>query len=355
MRPHANGGGQGPGASGLSLLRGLRGEFEGRPGELRSPGLPLKSSSKFRRIRIGTRGSALALAQARLVEARLAAQYPGCAVELVIIKTSGDKLKDVTLAQIGGKGLFIKEIEEALLAGEVDLAVHSLKDMPTEGPEGLILGAVPPREDWRDAFISPRYGSLAEIPAGGRVGTGSLRRRVQVLHRRPDLEIVPLRGNVDTRLRKMGEQGLDALILAAAGLNRLGLGHLCRCCLTEEEMLPAISQGALGLEVRAADQEMRELIAFLDDPPSRAAVTAERAFLARLEGGCLVPVAGLGQIENGRLTFTALISDLDGQRLLKDSLTGAPQEAASLGRRLAERLLAAGGGEILSKIYGRPL
>ena len=321
-------------------------------GDLRSPSPPLKKSSSAPTIRIGTRGSALALAQARGVQTQLAARYPDYLVELVVIKTTGDKLKDVPLAQVGGKGLFIKEIEEALAAGRVDLAVHSLKDMPAEIPEGLMLGAVPRREDWRDAFISPRYASVAEIPPGGRVGTGSLRRRVQLLHLRPDLEVVPLRGNVDTRLKKMAALKLDALILAAAGLNRLGLSHLYQGCLPEEQMLPAVGQGALGLEVRVADLKMRELVAFLDDPPSRVAVTAERGFLARLMGGCMVPVAALGQVAGGSLTVTALISDLQGQRLVKDSLSGPGEEAEPLGRRLAERLLARGGRAILAEICG---
>ena len=310
------------------------------------------STSKL--IRIGTRGSALALAQTRWVEAELTARHPGLSCELVIIKTSGDILKDVPLAQIGGKGLFIKEIEEALSAGEVDLAVHSLKDMPADLPPGLILGAVPRREDCRDAFISNRYASLAEIPAGGKVGTGSLRRRVQLLHHRPDLEVVPLRGNVDTRLKKMETLGLDALILAAAGLNRLGLAHLYRGCLSPAEMLPAIGQGALALEVAARDREMGQLIGVLNDPPTATAVTAERAFLARLEGGCMVPIAALGRVEQGRLTLEALISDLEGQTVFRDRLRGAPEEAALLGTRLAEMLLDQGGRKILSQIYGRP-
>jgi hydroxymethylbilane synthase len=306
-------------------------------------------------VRLGTRGSALALAQSRWVASRLAERHPHLATELVIIKTTGDKLKDVPLAKVGGKGLFIKEIEEALLAGEVDLAVHSLKDMPAEMPDGCALGAVPPREDWRDAFISNTYNSLADIPAGGRVGTGSLRRRVQILHRRPDLEVVHLRGNVDTRLRKMTEQGLDAIILAAAGLNRLGLGHIPKALLSDREMLPAVSQGALGLEIRSQDREMQELLEFLDDPPSRLAVTAERAFLERLEGGCLVPVAALGTLNGERLTLEALISDLDGRTLIRERASGPAAAAASLGRGLAERLLDRGGREILSEIYGRPL
>jgi hydroxymethylbilane synthase len=307
-----------------------------------------------RTIRIGTRGSKLALAQTHWVKAQVQARHADLAIEVVVIKTTGDKLKDVPLAQVGGKGLFIKEIEEALLAGEVDLAVHSLKDMPAEMPPGCVLGAVPPREDCRDAFISQRYASLAEIPAGGRVGTGSLRRKVQILHRRPDLEVVHLRGNVDTRLRKLETEGLDAIILAAAGLRRLGLGHIPRGYLDETEMLPAIGQGALGLEVRADDQEMLALLRPLNHFPSQVAVTAERAFLARLEGGCLVPVAALGRLDDGLLHLKALISDLEGRRVFQDRLEGTPEEAASMGRRLAEILLERGGGKILQEIFGHP-
>lgn len=307
-----------------------------------------------RTIRIGTRGSKLALAQTHWVKAQVQARHADLSIEVVVIKTTGDKLKDVPLAQVGGKGLFIKEIEEALLAGEVDLAVHSLKDMPAEMPPGCVLGAVPPREDCRDAFISQRYASLGEIPAGGRVGTGSLRRKVQILHRRPDLEVVHLRGNVDTRLRKLETEGLDAIILAAAGLKRLGLGHIPRGYLDETEMLPAIGQGALGLEVRADDQEMLEFLRPMNHFPSQVAVTAERAFLARLEGGCLVPVAALGRLDDGLLHLEALISDLEGRRVFQDRLAGPPEEAISMGRSLAEMLLERGGGKILQEIFGQP-
>jgi hydroxymethylbilane synthase len=306
-------------------------------------------------IKLGTRGSALALAQSRWVAAQISGRHADCRVELVVIKTTGDKITDVPLAQIGGKGLFIKEIEEALLQGQVDLAVHSLKDMPAEVPEGLKLGAVPPREDCRDAFISSRYGSLAEIPAGGRVGTGSLRRRVQLLHLRPDLAVVPLRGNVDTRLKKMEALGLDALILAAAGLNRLGLAHLYRNCVPAADMLPAVGQGALGLEVRSGDHDLLDLLAFLDDLPTRVAVTAERAFLARLEGGCVVPVAALGRVEGDTLHLEALISDLEGRRLLREKRSAPVAEAERLGTQMAESLLAQGGREILAALYGRPV
>ena len=314
-----------------------------------------RPSSLARTIRLGTRGSVLALAQANWVADRLRAHHPHCQVELVIIKTTGDKIHHIPLAEVGGKGLFIKEIEEALLAGEVDLAVHSLKDMPAEIPPGLILDATPPREDCRDVLISPQYQSLMDIPAGGRIGTGSLRRRAQVLHLRPDLEVVGIRGNVDTRLRKMAELGLDGLILAAAGLNRLGLPQVPRWPLPEAQMLPAVGQGALGLEVREDDDDMRQAIAGLDDAPTRIAVTAERGFLARLEGGCKVPLAALGRLQDGGLTLEALISDPEGKRLLREKLTGPPQEAEDLGHGLAERLLAQGGAQILAELYGRPV
>ncbi len=306
-------------------------------------------------LKVGTRGSALALAQARWVADQITGRHPGYRVELVLIKTTGDKIHDIPLAQVGGKGLFIKEIEEALVSGLIDLAVHSLKDMPAEVPEGLMLGAVPPREDFRDVLISERYGSLGEIPPGGRVGTGSLRRRAQLLHHRPDLEVVALRGNVDTRLKKMATLGLDGLILAAAGLNRLGLGRVKRTVLPETQMLPAVGQGALGLEVRADDYRTLDLVVFLDDPATRVAVSAERAFLARLQGGCVVPVAALGQVAGENLTLEALISDLEGRQFLKGKINGAGSDATFLGGQLAERLLDRGGREILAELYGLDL
>lgn len=304
-------------------------------------------------LRIGTRGSALALAQATLVQQQIQQRYPEITVDLVIIKTTGDKIQDVPLAKIGGKGLFTKEIELAILAGEVDLGVHSMKDVPTEVPAGLVIGITTVREDPRDAFISKKYRALPEIPPGGRIGTGSLRRKAQLLHLRPDLEIVPLRGNVDTRLRKLAEENLDAVILATAGLRRLGRAGEITAIIPAATMVPAIGQGALGLEYRQDDAETRELLAFLDHPATKVAVAAERAFLARLEGGCQVPIAAYGEIQNGAIVLDGLIGDLTGSRIFREQLSGPPAEAAALGRRLAERLLARGGAEILSEVYGR--
>lgn len=304
-------------------------------------------------LRIGTRGSALALAQATLVQQQIQQRYPEITVDLEIIKTTGDKIQDVPLAKIGGKGLFTKEIELAILAGEVDLGVHSMKDVPTEVPAGLVIGITTSREDPRDAFISRKYGVLEDVPPGGRIGTGSLRRRAQLLNLHPDLEIVPLRGNVDTRLRKLVEENLDGVILATAGLRRLGRGGEITAIIPADTMVPAIGQGALGLEYRQDDEETRDILAFLDDPATRVAVAAERAFLARLEGGCQVPIAAYAHFNPGELVLDGLIGDLTGSRIFRDQIAGPATEAAALGERLAERLLARGGARILSEIYGR--
>ena len=306
-----------------------------------------------KQLRIGTRGSALALAQATLVQNQIQDHHPQITVELEIIKTTGDKIQDVPLAKIGGKGLFTKEIEMAILAGEVDLGVHSMKDVPTEVPDGLVIGITTIREDPRDAFISRKYQSLREIPPGGRIGTGSLRRKAQLLHLRPDLEIVPLRGNVDTRLRKLVEENLDAVILATAGLRRLGRAAEITAIIPETEMLPAIGQGALGLEYRQDDAETRNLLEFLDHPETKVTVAAERAFLARLEGGCQVPIAAKGSLKNGELILEGLIGDLTGTRIYREQVAGPPEAAEHLGRKLAQRLLQLGGAQILSEIYGR--
>jgi len=304
-------------------------------------------------LSIGTRGSALALAQATLVQQQIIKRHPHLSVDLEIIKTTGDKIQDVPLAKIGGKGLFTKEIELAILAGEVDLGVHSMKDVPTDVPDGLVIGITTLREDPRDAFISRKYRSLEEIPARGRIGTGSLRRKAQLLHRHPDVEIVPLRGNVDTRLRKLTEENLDAVILATAGLRRLGRAGEITAIIPETEMLPAIGQGALGLEYRQDDLVTQGILEFLDDPETKVAVAAERAFLARLEGGCQVPIAAKGSLHNDRLVLDGLIGDLTGARIYREQVTGHPDEAVALGQHLAETLLKRGGAQILSEIYGR--
>jgi hydroxymethylbilane synthase len=299
-------------------------------------------------LRIGTRGSRLALWQANHVAALLRPLAAPRAVELVEIQTTGDQDRDRPLSQLGGIGLFTKEIQRALLAGTVDLAVHSLKDLPTIPVEGLTLGAVPPRGPTGDAFVSRRHPHFDSLPPGARVATGSLRRRSQLLYRRPDLHLEPIRGNVDTRLRKLDEQNLDALILAAAGLERLGLGEAITHQLDGDWMLPAVGQGALGLECRADDASTLALLGPLDDAATRAAVTAERSLLAGLGGGCLVPIGALARVSQGALHLRAAVLSPDGKQRIAGETAGEAMHAASLGSRLAEDLLARGAKELLS-------
>ncbi len=306
-----------------------------------------------RELVIGTRGSKLALWQAEWVHARLRELEPALAVAVKRIKTTGDKILDTPLAAIGGKGLFIKEIEDALMRGEIDLAVHSMKDVPTHLPSGLEILAIPEREDPRDVLITLKKVSLARLVPGSRIGTSSLRRQAQLLHYRPDLSIQILRGNLDTRLRKLEAGEYDGIILAAAGITRLGWSERVTEYLSPDVCLPAIGQGALALEGRADDGFVREVVARLDHHPTRTAVTAERALLERLEGGCQVPIAAHAAITNGILTLNALIAGVNGRRLVRDSLQGPMRDAHRLGVQLAERLLAHGGDEILKEIYGR--
>jgi len=306
-----------------------------------------------RELVIGTRRSKLALWQAEWVHARLRELEPELAVSLKRIKTTGDKILDTPLASIGGKGLFVKEIEEALLRGEIDLAVHSMKDVPTRLPAGLEILAIPEREDPRDVLITRNKVSLARLVPGSRIGTSSLRRQAQLLHYRPDLSIQILRGNLDTRLRKLEAGEYDGIILAAAGIKRLGWSDRVTEYLSPDVCLPAIGQGALALEGRTDDGFVREVVARLDHHPTRIAVTAERAFLERLEGGCQVPIAAHAAITNGTLTLSALIAGVDGRRLVRDSVQGPMRDAHRLGVELAEQLLARGGDEILKEIYGR--
>ncbi|MFP4446640.1 MAG: hydroxymethylbilane synthase [Desulfosudaceae bacterium] len=304
-------------------------------------------------IIIGTRGSKLALCQAEWVRDRLRETAPDHSFELRVIKTRGDKILDTPLAKIGGKGLFVKEIEEALLNGGIDLAVHSMKDMPSEIPAGLCVGAVPPRETPCDALISRGHIPFADLPAGARVGTSSLRRASQLSHLRPDITIVPLRGNIDTRLGKLETGEMDAIILAAAGLTRLGLADRITEYLDRGVMLPAVAQGALCVEIRSADERITPLVDFLNHAASRTTATAERAFLHRLEGGCQVPIAGLAALEDGTVVLEGLVADVDGTTMIRDRVSGPADTAAELGVELADRLLAAGGREILEALMAQ--
>ena len=302
-------------------------------------------------LRIGTRASLLAVTQSTWVKNQIEQAHPGTRVELVKITTKGDRILDVPLAKVGGKGLFVKEIEDALLADEVDLAVHSMKDVPTELPQGLHIGIIPERETPNDAFLSVQYASIEALPVGATVGTSSLRRRSQLAALRPDLNIIDLRGNIDTRLRKLDEGLFDAIILAGAGLHRLGLEKRITTLLDPEQMLPAISQGALGIELRRDDDELFAGLQFLHHPATAIAVAAERAFLLRLEGGCQVPIGAHASLSNDTITLTGLIAAVDGRRILKETVTGPVDQAQALGTSLAETLLARGGKAILDAVY----
>jgi hydroxymethylbilane synthase len=301
---------------------------------------------------LGTRGSKLAVQQSEWVQAQLHAMAPHVTVTLRKIQTSGDRILDVPLAQIGGKGLFVKEIEEALLSGEIDLAVHSMKDVPTELPEKLAILCVPPREDPRDALISRDGWSFVDLPRGARIGTSSLRRQSQLLHARPDLTIVMLRGNLDTRLKKLREGQFDAIVLAAAGLRRLAWAHEITEYLAPQISLPAIGQGALGIEGRRDDHVIHALLAELNHAPTKTAVLAERALLHRLQGGCQVPIAAHATLTGRQVMLEGLVSSVDGKELIRDTVIGAIEDPESVGVQLAERLLARGGDKILQAIYG---
>jgi len=305
----------------------------------------------IRELVIGTRGSALAIWQAEWVQTHLRELEPGLSVSLKRIKTTGDRILETPLAMIGGKGLFVKEIEEALTRAEIDLAIHSMKDVPSQLPDGLEILSIPAREDPRDALISREGDVLQNLPSGARIGTSSLRRQAQMLHARPDFKVMMLRGNLDTRLRKLDAGEYDAILLAAAGLRRLGLEQRITEFLSYDVCLPAISQGALGLEGRADDQFVRTLVGRLENPAARIAVAAERAFLERLEGGCQVPIAAHATIDNQILTLHGLIATVDGARLIRGSEEGSIGQARKVGTTLAERLLSQGGREILKEIY----
>jgi hydroxymethylbilane synthase len=301
------------------------------------------------RLRVGSRGSQLALWQAHHISALL--RERGHEVELEIIKTTGDKITDVALAKVGTKGMFTKEIEEALAEGRIDLAVHSLKDLPTELSRGFEIAAVTTRENPRDVFCSHKYESIEDLPRAARVGTSSLRRQAQLKAVRPDLDIHPLRGNVDTRLRKLEAGEYDAIILAAAGLNRLGKTQLVKQVIPAEVMCPAAGQGALGIEIRAGDSITRQHLAFLDDSAARATTTCERALLNKLGGGCQVPIGAFAQVRHGRLHLEAIVADPDGSKILRESRDGS--DPVQLGESVGEILLQRGGDAILEAVYGQ--
>jgi hydroxymethylbilane synthase len=302
-------------------------------------------------LRIGSRGSQLALWQADHISALL--RQRGHAVEIQIIHTTGDKITGVALAKVGTKGMFTKEIEEALAAGRVDLAVHSLKDLPTELSPGFEIVAITERQDPRDAFCSLQYSKIEALPQGARVGTSSLRRQAQLKAIRPDLDIHPLRGNVDTRLRKLEQGEYDAIILAAAGLKRLGKIELMKHIIPGEIMCPAAGQGALGIEIGEGDTATRETLKFLDDPDTRTATTCERALLNRLGGGCQVPIGALAEMRDGKLHLEAIVADPDGTKILRESREGSIDSPEELGNEVGEALLVRGGDKILAAVYGR--
>jgi hydroxymethylbilane synthase len=294
-----------------------------------------------RHLRIGTRGSPMALRQTAFVRDRLVAAHPELAngaVEIVTIRTTGDRVQDRLLAEIGGKGLFVKEIEEALIAGHIDLAVHSLKDLETWLPDGLAIACVLPRDDPRDAFLSMSAASLAALPNGARIGTASLRRQAQLLRQRPDLVILPIRGNVNTRMRKLESGEIDALVLALCGLERLGKAELATEILSREIMLPAVGQGALALECCAADEGLRRFLEPLHDPRSAACVAAERAMLAALDGSCRTPIAGLAELDGDRMVVEGLLLKPDGASEIRDHREGAIVDAEALGTELGKAL-----------------
>ncbi len=304
----------------------------------------------LKKLTIATRGSQLALWQAEFIAARLKERYPEIAVDLKIVQTMGDRILDKPLARVGGKGLFVKEIEEAILSGQADLAVHSLKDVPGELVPELTLGVIPQRGDPTDTLVSLEYSDLHSLPAGGVVGTGSLRRQAQILNLRPDLQIKNLRGNLDTRIRKLERGEYQAIVLASAGLQRLGVevGHHFR--LAPPDFLPAVGQGALGVEYKRSNHQLSELLKVLDHDSSRITTSAERAFLRELEGSCQVPLGAFAEIKDGLIHLSGFVSDLSGKSFIRKSGTSACHSPETLGRDVARQVIASGGREILDEV-----
>ena len=299
-------------------------------------------------LKIGTRGSPLALWQAEWVRARLLERYPDHEISLVKIKTAGDRILDVPLAQVGGKGLFVKEIEDAMLRGDIDLAVHSMKDVPGEIPDGLIFAAILPREDVRDILVSRGNVKIELMPMGAKIGTGSLRRGAQLQAMMPDVTILPLRGNVDTRLKKIETEDLNGVILAAAGMKRLGYGPKIAQYLPVELMLPAVGQGAIGLQIREADSALAGILAKINHAPTAAEIAAERAYLRALGGGCRLPIAAYCKYEGAQLSLDGLVAAPDGAVVIRDRIRGPVEEAEELGARLAALIMERGGKKLLN-------
>jgi hydroxymethylbilane synthase len=328
----------------------FRADLTDKPAREKDRAMPSEHPSPNRPLRIGTRGSPLALAQAHEARARLMSAHglPEEAFEIVVIKTSGDRIQDRPLSDAGGKGLFTKEIEEALLLGAIDIAVHSMKDMPVDQPEGLAITTLLPREDVRDAFVSLGNESLATLGVGATVGTSSLRRRAQLCRRRPDLRVVEFRGNVQTRMRKLRDGVADATFLAMAGLRRLGLIEIARRPISPDDMLPAVAQGAIGIEQRLGDASLAALLAPIHDGETGTRLAAERAFLRGLDGSCRTPIAGLAELDNGRLRLRGEILRPDGGASIGGERSGGPDEAAALGSDLAAELRARGGPDFFA-------
>jgi hydroxymethylbilane synthase len=301
-------------------------------------------------LKIGTRGSKLALTQTNFVAEKLKKAIPDADIEICVIKTSGDIMQDVSLLIIGGQGVFVKEIEEALLSGSIDLAVHSMKDVPGDTPEGLMFAAILPREDVRDVLVARDNIKMEFMPKGAKIGTGSQRRGAQIKALLPDVNIVPLRGNLDTRLKKIETENLTGVILAAAGMKRMGLARRITQFLPVETMLPAVGQGALGLQIRKTDIELAKACAVLNDAATAAEVEAERAFLRALGGGCRLPIAALGILEKGRLSLEGMIAAPNGTTIIRDTISGTQEEAKELGKRLAEIIMEKGGKRLLDLI-----
>jgi hydroxymethylbilane synthase len=301
-------------------------------------------------LRIGSRGSGLALWQAEFVKGFITENFPRLKIEISVIRTTGDRVADLPISRIGGKELFVKEIEEALLRDEIDIAVHSLKDLPTVLPEGLKIGAMIIRHDPRDALVSKQGIGFYEFPKGARIGTGSIRRQAQLLYRRPDLQIIPIRGNVDTRLRKLRNEGFDGIVLALAGLERMGFHNEVTEAFSFEIMVPAPGQGIIAVECREYDDEISRMLVQINDEETQIAASAERGFLERLGGSCHVPVGCFAEIKEDSLKILGLIASPDGKQLIREAIEGSVQSHKSLGKELAERILQKGGEEILSRL-----